>query len=340
MLHKFYFTLFVFFTFHIGMAQTIQGNVFDENEVPLEGVSVYFDGTTLGTSTNLEGFFELKSLALPNSILVISFIGYETVYLNSIQSSLEIKLKPSAISLNEVLLEPIPFTRKEMLQVFREQFLGQTKGGKKCTILNEDAIQFSYSSKDFKLSAYAEEILKINNAYLGYHVDFNLMDFTVLFNKRTLDQRYMKGSFFSGTSFFKETAKQKNTFDKNRKKSYLGSSKHFFKNLIDNNWGKKEFILYEGSMPTDPKMHFEVTNEGNLKKISIFMQPIIVETKAKPTFYKRFQLLYNNNEQSSVIFRTSFFYVDDFGNNTNIDKIDFTGEIAKRRVGEMLPTNY
>ena len=339
-MHKFYFTFIFLFTFFIGESQSIQGKVFDENNLPLEGVSVYFDGTTLGTTTNIEGIFELKSLALPNSILVISYIGYEAVYLNSIQSSLEIKLKPIAISLNEVLLEPIPFTRKELLAVFRAEFLGKTKGGKKCVILNEEAIQFSYNSKDFKLSAFADETLKIKNFYLGYNVEFNLMDFTVLFNKRTLDKNFMKGSFFSGTSYFQEFKEPANTFLKNRNKSYLGSSKHFFKNLIDNKWGKKEFILYEGSMPTDPKLHFEVTNEGSLKKITIFMQPIIIDTKAKPMFYQRFQLLYNNNEQSAVIFRTSFFYVDEFGNNTDIDKIDFTGDIAKRRIGDMLPVNF
>ncbi|MDG1046923.1 MAG: carboxypeptidase-like regulatory domain-containing protein, partial [Flavobacteriaceae bacterium] len=42
-------------------AQTlIKGQVLDAlDQSPLEGVSVYFDGTSLGTITNAAGFFEL-----------------------------------------------------------------------------------------------------------------------------------------------------------------------------------------------------------------------------------------------------------------------------------------
>lgn len=328
------------FSFYTVNSQTIQGKVFDEKNLPLEGVAVYFDGTTLGTTTSSEGNFELKLLDSPTAILVISFIGYETIFLNSFQKTIEIKLKPSEISLDEVLLEPIPFTRKEMLKVFREQFLGQTKSGKKCIILNEEAIQFFYDSKDFKLSAFADETLKIENPYLGYQVEFNLMNFMVMFTKRTLAPTYLQGSFFAGTSFFKENQETSQSIYKNRNRAYLGSSKHFFKNLINHKWGKNEFLLFEGSMATDPNLHFEITPENNLMKIKVLIEPTFIDSKSKPKYYKRFQLLYANKEQSSVIFKVPFFYVDSFGNYTDIDQIDFTGEMAKKRVGDMLPTNY
>jgi hypothetical protein len=41
-----------------------------------------------------------------------------------------------------------------------------------------------------------------------------------------------------------------------------------------------------------------------------------------------------------VTFRTPVFYVDAYGNHTNIDAIDFSGEISKKRFGDMLPVNF
>jgi len=339
-MNKFSYTLFLFFTFFFVKSQTIQGTVFDENTIPLEGVSVYYDGTTLGTTTNQAGQFEINSLATPNAILVISYIGFESIYLNAVQNNLKISLKPNIISLNEVLLEPIPFSRKDMLAVFREQFLGQTKAGRNCLILNEEAIQFAYDSQNYKLSAFADEPLKIENKLLGYEVYFNLIDFSVVFSKRSLDEVFMRTSFFSGTSFFQEMKDLNQKIEKNREKAYLGSSKHFFKNLNDKKWGKKEFLVFERGFVSDPTLHFEVIPGENLTLIKLIEKPVTINGIIALKFRKSLQLLYNNKEQSGIVFYTPSFYVDAYGSYSNIDQIIFSGEIAKKRMGDMLPGNF
>lgn len=336
-----YFTIFlVLFSFNISFSQIVSGKILDENDLPLYGVSVYFDGTTLGTTTDNDGVFEMNLKVIPDAILVISFLGYETVYLNSVLSPIQLKLKPVSIALKGVVLEPIPFTRKEMLRTFRAQFLGNTKSGRKCTILNEDAIQFIYESKDYKLAAFADQKLKIQNDYLGYIVEFELVDFYIYFTKRTVSSEYAMRSFFSGTTFYTDLTTDEKAYDKNRKSSYLGSSMHFFKNLINNKWGKKEFILYKGSFPADPSLYFEVTDAENNKKVTIKEKGASVAIGNAVNVYKTFNLLYNGKEQSKVIFRTLEFNVDAFGNYSEIDKIDFSGEISKRRLGDMLPVNF
>lgn len=332
--------LMMFFCFSQIMAQTINGKIVDETNSPLFGVSVYFDGTTIGTTTDNNGFFELKLQSLPNATLVISYIGYESVYLNSIQSSINIQLKPSSMVLKEVVLEPIPFSRKEMLKVFREQFLGKTKGGKNCVILYEEAIQFSYTSKEFKLTAFADQKISVRNNYLGYVIEIDLIDFYVAYNKRTLSNDYLRGSYFAVTSFFKEIEEVNKSYEKNRIASYLGSSKHFFKNLIEKKWGKKEFILFEGSYPTNPDFHFEISDANTMKLIKVNGNQITTNFPSTSKFFKSFNMLYNNNEQSKIIFKTSEFYVDAFGNHTHIDQIDFSGEISKKRFGDMLPLDF
>ena len=61
-----------------------------------------------------------------------------------------------------------------MMALFRNQFLGTTRAGSKCTIENEDEIYFSYDNDKFVLIAYADKPLIINNPYLGYKVYFDL----------------------------------------------------------------------------------------------------------------------------------------------------------------------
>lgn len=334
------FSILLFLFFCPLMAQTINGKIVDETNSALFGVSVYFDGTTIGTTTDTNGFFELKLQSLPNSTLVISYIGYESIYLNTIQSPINIQLKPSSIVLKEVVLEPIPFSRKEMLKVFREQFLGKTKGGRNCIILNEEAIQFSYTSKEFKLNAFADEKIRVRNNYLGYNIEVDLIDFYTIYSKRTLSNDYLRGSYFAVTSFFNEIEDLEKSFYKNRASAYLGSPKHFFKNLIEKKWGKKEFLLFDGSFPTNANLHFEISDDKNMKLIKVKGRQITTNSLTDQKFYRSFNTLYNNKEQSKIIFKTAEFYVDAFGNHTHIDQIDFSGEISKKRFGDMLPLDY
>ncbi|WP_333696051.1 carboxypeptidase-like regulatory domain-containing protein [Flavobacterium sp.] len=322
-------------------AQNISGKIADESNNPLYGVSIYFDGTTLGTTTNADGFFELKLQSQPNAILVISYLGYKTVYLNDFQSPIAINLVPETVLLKGVTLEPVPFSRKEMLDVFREQFLGKTKGGRNCEIENEEAIQFTYESKNFTLGAFADQKLRIKNKYLGYSIEVDLIDFKVQYNKRTLSNDFLRGSFFAITSFFQEWPTATQSFEKNRRAAYNGSPKHFFKNLIEKKWSTNEFILFEGSMPTDANLHFkfeEVQQIGT--RVQVLAKTKQTNLTDAPRFYRTFSVLYNNKEQSKIIFKTAEFYVDDYGNHSAIDQIDFSGELSKRRMGDMLPLDY
>lgn len=57
--------------------QAISGTVVDSLGKPLPGVSVNVKGTSIGTSTDLEGKFQLEGVE-PDATLVVSFLGYTT----------------------------------------------------------------------------------------------------------------------------------------------------------------------------------------------------------------------------------------------------------------------
>ena len=140
--------LFLFITQCIN-SQQISGVVIDQKtEKPLEGTSVYFNNTTIGTTTNSEGIFNIEFKEDIKTPLIISYLGYETIILHnfSTTSKLKIYLNESTNILNEVVLSnKDDWPRKLKLKEFRKNFLGESENGLESKILNEDDIALSYS---------------------------------------------------------------------------------------------------------------------------------------------------------------------------------------------------
>jgi outer membrane receptor for ferrienterochelin and colicins len=79
-------------------SQKIQGYVYelegDQKKLPLPGANVVWAGTTLGTATDPNGYFELKRPKDSNPGLVVSFIGFrsDTISIQHDQQTVEIVL--------------------------------------------------------------------------------------------------------------------------------------------------------------------------------------------------------------------------------------------------------
>ncbi len=95
--------LFVTVSTLLGQAKTIKGNVVDENNEPLIGVSVFAVGTKSGTITDNVGNFSLD--ASVNSKLQFTYIGFEpkTLVVGN-QSIYKVQLVSSTAALNEIVV--------------------------------------------------------------------------------------------------------------------------------------------------------------------------------------------------------------------------------------------
>ncbi len=77
---------------YICFSQTVKGIILDaKTNVPIESASVYFDNTSIGTSSNLKGEFEITLKKGINTALIISFLGYEKVVIKDYRSISSIK---------------------------------------------------------------------------------------------------------------------------------------------------------------------------------------------------------------------------------------------------------
>jgi len=333
------FLFLVFTTFQI-TAQSVSGVVLNEKGIPVNNALVYFDGTTFGTTTDEYGKFTIHYKPFINPTLVASFPGCKTVFKTDFYDGIKLRMWPAKKSkLKETKIAP--FDRKSALKVFRNQFLGTTQAAKNCVFLNEDAIKFAYDDKNHVLYAFSKERLKIQNNYLGYEIDFELMEFYALFEEKTARQDALVKAHFSGTSFFKEIVNPEINFLRNRDFSYFGSTKHFFRNLIEKRWGTTDFVLLDSNFRVNPDEVFSI-KQGD----EIFQVELIEAAKQgrgatnTPFSYKSYNVIYNDKKQSTIIFRTNNFEVDMFGNHSKSEYIELSGELTRSLFGNFLPLNF
>ncbi|WP_370088978.1 von Willebrand factor type A domain-containing protein [Ekhidna sp.] len=95
-------------------ARYVNGTVYDENGQTLSGVSVVIKGTSSGTTTDVNGFYSIEE-ASEKSILVFSFIGYETKKVKVGKSKvLDVTLKFAELELQEVAVAEDAVSRPMM----------------------------------------------------------------------------------------------------------------------------------------------------------------------------------------------------------------------------------
>ena len=104
----------------------IKGKVLDENGEPIIGATVKIKGHSEGTITDINGNFELKMPGNDKVVLEAMYIGYSTKEVALTDNLYEIKLKPNALALNEVVAigygrrKLINFNKKTTAKLFGE----------------------------------------------------------------------------------------------------------------------------------------------------------------------------------------------------------------------------
>jgi TonB-dependent SusC/RagA subfamily outer membrane receptor len=92
----------------------IRGTVNDETGSPLPGATILVKGTTVGTTTDLDGQYSISSPT--TGVLVFSFIGYSAIEREvGNQSQIDITLQPDLSDLDEVVVVGYGTTKKSQL---------------------------------------------------------------------------------------------------------------------------------------------------------------------------------------------------------------------------------
>lgn len=315
----------------INAQSLLQGQVYSaKDSTALFGASVYFDGTSLGVSTNEKGKFKIPLKSSTTIPLVVSSLGYETIIINNYNIKenvvFKIYLQESTESLPEVLLETDPWSRERKLRIFKREFLGSSLAAMKCRIKNAEAIRLTYIPSKEILIAEAKEPLKIINRHLGYEVTYTLTDFRVEFSTGSSGLQFVSLVYFEGLSFFEELKKSPTKrFQRNRESAYSGSALHFMRSLASKTLTENNFRIFRKSLEVAPYHYFQLKKENDLVQVKLTESPLII--------------LYREVEQSSLS-ADNLFFIDALGNHTPPYGLTVSGHMGGKRAAEMVPLNY
>ncbi len=359
----------------------IDGRIVDKTtSEPLVGVNIFFSKTTLGTTSDENGFFTLSKIPGGQYELIVSMIGYEVeresmIIKASENLTVNFRLTPQAILMNEINV-----TAKKDRQwdknygIFKRSFLGTGKNGEACRIINEYVLSFSKYETTF--SAKASQPLIIENPELGYKITYILYDFV----KDADEVQY------SGDIFFEEevssSKKQSKQWNKNRQKAYKGSLRHFLNTLA--NRFELRFDIVDGQMKEksnwrsiSDRRRDPLVKEGFsllINKKDLFGESIIIPEQYKPlkndtlvflgkidepllsfegrmmvTYLKEspeFTYLLEHDSPSSyqqtsfLLLRADSVYFDKYGRYSEPYMIERQGYFSWEGVGDQLPFDY
>ena len=113
-------------------AQTkVVGTVLEDTGIGAIGASVVAEGTTVGTVTDFDGFFELTVPAGVKN-LVISYVGYKTMTV-PVKPEIQVTLQSDAEQLEEVvvtgMVKQLPHCRNRQIFWDKADTAGTTKNG-------------------------------------------------------------------------------------------------------------------------------------------------------------------------------------------------------------------
>ncbi|MEP2023372.1 MAG: carboxypeptidase-like regulatory domain-containing protein [Reichenbachiella sp.] len=227
----------------------IRGNVRDsQTNEPIPGINVYVAGTLKGSSTDINGNFEIKGLVPGRYEIVFSHIVYNLAHtLVTLEGDqqfvhIPIKLESKTTQLEDVEIVANSDAQKNWqrgYKIFEEKFFGNSQNASKCSILNSEVLEIDYDRESGELKATADQPLIIENLALGYRINYIL----------ELFEHTSKVTRLLGVSNFEELPVNSNSerkrVIKNRQKSYKGSMTHFLRSLTNDKLKKEGFVIDE-----------------------------------------------------------------------------------------------
>ncbi|MEM6514970.1 MAG: carboxypeptidase-like regulatory domain-containing protein [Bacteroidota bacterium] len=360
-------------------SQTIKGIVRDLNtNQPIESASIYFDQTTIGTSTDNEGKFEIVKNENVNTPLVISFLGYEKVRIEQYDSAsyYKIYLEEAENELDQVVISVDEgMSRERKLAEFKREFLGATKNGESCEILNEDDLILRFNKKTKTLIADAYQSLRIKNEKLGYSITYDIGEFQIDYAYVNIESETynVRNVYYEGTSFYESILDVDKKTNKKRDEVYKGSILHFMRALKDEKLGDRGYQVFSRGFIVQPDKYIQVRPSIDSSLVDVRLRlPLSVlydneyQTDLKPKFINTSRIstrkplfkigdtinlakiralkitdtisIKSRSAQNS--YYNTFIRIDNFGNFGPPSAFSFSGYMGTLRIGDTLPLDY
>jgi hypothetical protein len=211
---------------------------------PLSGVSIFLNNTSKGTVSLTDGSFLLKAIPRNKYQLILSAIGYQTAVIDingdHLPSSLKVSLRQKVTELKAYVVEPEDKRGwQNWGRTFVDNFIGTTENAQSCTIRNTGTLHFYFYKKRNRLTVSASEPLVIENAALGYILQYKLESFSIDFNTNVVV--YSGYPYFLAMTTTNEGRRRR--WEARREKVYAGSVMHFMRSLYADRLQQEKFVV-------------------------------------------------------------------------------------------------
>jgi len=260
------FVILLLLLFQFSNAQIVlKGNVSSKN-TPLEGAAVYVNNSSIGTSTDSNGNFEL-TVKSGSYDIVVSYLGFKTIsyplHTSNYKEPLLFILEEDANMLDEVVIRNTIYDDnwKYNLNQFKTSFIGLSTLAKDCEILNPKVLHFEFDARNVKLEAFAKEPLKIKHKSLGYLITYDLVYFR-------LEKNVVTYLGYTKYEDLKGGRSKKRKWEKNRLSAYKGSREHFYKSLLDGSTKLEGFIVNQFRRVKNPQR----PSDDEIRKARLYLR--------------------------------------------------------------------
>jgi hypothetical protein len=239
-----FFILFPFLVFSQNTSWKIEGKIIEKTKAAVPFANVYVNNTSIGTTTDINGFF---TLTIPSRIqkidLVVSFVGYVTLKKNFVRNDPKLKnltlILQNGVELNEVkVIAKHDRDWKRKWKIFQRGLFGESDFYKDCQILNPEVVKLE-SDKSKKVIATANEPIIIQNDAFGLKITFQMEKFESDGEK----------TYYAGYKFFENldsvSSSQQKKWTRNKKRAYNDSFRNFLVLLAQHKLKKNGFAIFK-----------------------------------------------------------------------------------------------
>ena len=198
-------------------------------EKSISDAHIFINNSSLGTTSDINGYFELKVSAQETQELIITHLLFETLIIgprgyHNLENGDTIEMQSKSVGLNEILVTAKRGNKwNRNYRRFRKTLLGKDKAASKCKILNPEVLRFE--EKDGGLWVKAIDFLHIENDYLGYTIRFWLKVLYIEKDGSTYYHGYVH--------FIDKTDASDTRYIERRNTIYTQSIPHFLRSLLE-----------------------------------------------------------------------------------------------------------
>ena len=262
--------IYCLLSFTLAGQRYISGRVTDaEDGFPIPSVTVFIANTTVGTTTDAEGYYKLRIPSEGFFQLSVSHVGYQS-FIKDIESDnkpVTLNIAMNIRELDEVVVsKKVPFRQKD-IRLFWKTILGQNPSRRGIYVLNPEKVYYFYNSETQVLRVTCNEPLQIINNETGYYIHYVLNHFTHEYGKEITDW----GHQCNYTELKSDTKRQMNNREIKRREVYNISLEKFIKALYNYSLLNEGFVLtsfHENSDPADP-YQISLVNQDSLLSINL-----------------------------------------------------------------------